>query len=496
VLRHQNNKMLESLKDFKNAKHTIIVSDLHLSDAEPPHPGNPLWKRFKRPKLFIDRSFRRMIDYLLETLPKNHKNEGEMELVLNGDIFDFDSVMVMPEKPPFNISWLEKKRGLLPEEAKSRFKMRVILRDHSVWVEALRIFVEAGNRLIFVIGNHDIEMHWPSVQEEILEALKLSPENRKNVRFCEWYYISNEDTLIEHGNQYDSYCMAPNPAHPLIRKGSKVTVRIPFGNLAGKYMINGMGLFNPHVESSYIKPFKEYIVFFYRYVMRVQPLIVWTWFWSAVTTLVISVTEGLLPPLRDPLTVENRLEEIAAKSNSTPRVTRQLLALHVHPAIFNPYMILKELWLDRMFLLVLIIFICFEIYTFVNLIWVVSIWWFITPFMFLFPLLIFYARSIESDIYKMQKAARKMAPLSAQICQVKRIIQGHTHRELHHMVHGIELLNTGTWSPAYRDVECTEAYGRKCFAWIHPNQENPSGPRVADLFEWKDPGTEVIRPLL
>ena len=272
------------ISDFSSATHTVIISDLHLADAEPPHPRNPLWKRFKRKKYFIDRSFKELLEAIMK------EASGPIELILNGDIFDFDSVMeIPPKKRPFRVTWLEKKTGLNSEELKSRYKMSVILRDHSVWTDALREFVVAGNRVVFLIGNHDMELHWPGVQEDILHTLDLPHDKRGNVRFCEWFYISNKDTLIEHGNQYDAYCVCSNPIHPLIRKGFGVFVRLPFGNLAGRYMVNRMGLINPHVESNYIMGLGQWMVFFFKYMLRVQPLIAWTWFWSSGVTLFVSI---------------------------------------------------------------------------------------------------------------------------------------------------------------------------------------------------------------
>src|SRR3954469_18784503 len=100
--------------DFSRATHTIVVSDIHLADAEPPHPHNPLWKRFKRPAHFVDRTFRKFLEHLQTSIT------GDKELVLNGDIFDFDSVMVLPDDGLFHINWLERARGMNAEEGKSR----------------------------------------------------------------------------------------------------------------------------------------------------------------------------------------------------------------------------------------------------------------------------------------------------------------------------------------------------------------------------------------
>jgi len=70
------------------------------------------------------------------------------------------------------------------------------------------------------------------------------------------------------------------------------------------------------------------------------------------------------------------------------------------------------------------------------------------------------------------------------------VVHGHTHQEKHRIHQSVDIINSGTWSPAYLDIECTKPYGRKCFAWIRP--KDPDGGRIAELVEWKDPGLEVI----
>ena len=50
-------------------------------------------------------------------------------------------------------------------------------------------------------------------------------------------------------------------------------------------------------------------------------------------------------------------------------------------------------------------------------------------------------------------------------------------------------MNTGTWSAAYDDPECTVPVGRKCFVWIRPEAD---APRSAQLFEWLDPDVALL----
>ena len=455
---------------------TVILSDLHLTEAQPEDPKRPLWKRFKRRDLFMD-------DQIAALLAKLRGGVTEpLELVLNGDIFDFDAVCAVPHPAPFALSWLEKRRGLAPEQPKSAFKMQVILSDHPLFVAALRDWVRAGHQVVLIIGNHDLELHWPAVRRVLMDALALPAALAAAVRFCEICYLSGGDTLITHGNQYDRYCVCQDPIHPTIDIGGRPRIRIPFGDVAGKLMLNGMGLFNPYVESSFIKPLREYLVFFYRYIARYQPLILLSWLWTAVATLIVTVREGLEPPLRDPLTVEPRMEAVAARAQTPAHVIRTLQAIDVHSAVFNPYMVARELWLDRALLLLLVAGGSFQIFSTLNVFVSVSAGWALVFFAILLPPLIFYSRSIESDTMKLERGITDRIPLIARVSGVRRVIMGHTHIERHTMVGSVEYLNTGTWSSAYNDLDCTQPFGRKCFALIRP------GPveREARLCEWKE----------
>jgi len=109
--------------------HTFVVSDMHLTEAEPPHPDRPLWMAYKRREFFIDKDFAAFLDYIEE------KADGPIELLLNGDIFDFDSVTALPNENR-HIEWLERARGLGSEEWKSQFKMQRIIEDHHGWISA------------------------------------------------------------------------------------------------------------------------------------------------------------------------------------------------------------------------------------------------------------------------------------------------------------------------------------------------------------------------
>ena len=427
--------------DFSEAKYTAIVSDLHLCEAEPRHPRFPLWKKYKTREFFFDKQFRVFLEYVSKAV-----GEEKIELVLNGDTFDFDSMTYIPPHPIYHVSWLERKRGLEPDQEKSVDKIRIILEDHEEWCKALHWFLEQGHRIVFIIGNHDLELHWKNVQLEILNGLNLTAEERTRVRFVEWFYISNKDTLIEHGNQYDPYCLCDDPVNPFVLDYNRTQVRLPFGDWACRYLVNGMGYFNPHVDSNYVMSVGQYVRYFFKYMVRAQPLIIWTWFWSSVAILWRTIYSNMQRPLSDPLTI---------------------------------LQIMKELWLDRAFLVLIALFILLQLFILIKQIYALSFFWMFIPIFILLPPFMLYARGVDSYVSYYKRPNEQILTTSSLVCNVTRVIYGHTHDVRHELIGGVEHLNSGTWSPAFADVECTIAQDSKTYIWLYPGENR----RMAKVFK-------------
>jgi len=471
-------------QDFTTAKYTAVISDLHLCEAEPIHPKFPLWKKFKTREFFFDEALADFLEKIVE------KAAGQqVELVLNGDIFDFDSVTSIPDQPVFQISRLEKKRGLLPQAERSTYKIKMILQDHHVFIQAIKKFVADGHRVIFIIGNHDIELHFSQVQTEILNALSLDEDSKKRIRFTEWFYISNKDTLIEHGNQYDPYCVCEDPIHPYVRGYNFISLKLPFGNLACRYIMNGMGFFNPHVDSNYIMSLGQYIRFFFKYMIRAQPDLILIWLWGSLVTLKESFVDRLASPIRNPLKIEDRIKEIAMKANAETRVVRELKELFVDPASSRPYLLVRELWLDRAFFIFLSFYIIFQLMVFVRSIFNVSFFWAFVPLFALLPFFLFYSKSIISRVSNYKEPDDHILAMTSAITGVQRVIYGHTHLARHEYRGAVEHLNSGCWSPAFLDLECTKPIDQKTFVWI---AEQSDGLRTAELFKFKNNSWESL----
>ena len=56
---------------FKKAKHSFILSDLHLTIAEPERKKRPLWKKFNRKDYFSDEHVANLIQKATQNIKKD-----------------------------------------------------------------------------------------------------------------------------------------------------------------------------------------------------------------------------------------------------------------------------------------------------------------------------------------------------------------------------------------------------------------------------------------
>jgi len=462
--------------------HTLILSDIHLTEIEDVDPNRPLWMAYKRREFFVDDDVLNLIVYAEE------RADGPLELILNGDIFDFDSVRQLPTTPFAPIDWLAKARGLGSEAWMSEFKIATILKDHFPLFAALASFLDRGNRIIFIAGNHDLELLWPVVQKRIRKALRVTDTN-DHVRFCNWFYISESDTFVSHGHQYDHFCSAKNAIDPLIEIRGQPQIRLPFGDLCHRYLINGMGYFNPNAAGNYIMGLLDYTKFFFKYMARTQPLLLITWFWGSIATLLVTLNHHWRPAMRDPLTVDDKVRDIAKASQASPAMVRQLHALSIPPACSNPFLVLRELWLDRGLLLLLLFFAACQIILVLNYAWPISPLNVLIPIGLMLPLFFLYAYQIRPTVFAEPLINEKRAALIHQITGVHNVVCGHTHEAGVRQIQEICYINGGFWSPNFKTPECKERLGAQTFVWIQPTE---TGGRSAALLEWPEDGVAPL----
>jgi len=280
----------------------FVISDLHLASGR---DKSGVYKGSEN--FFADEAFDRFVAHLLSV-----KKETPALLVINGDAFDFLRVTEYPgkiktrstekkivnflkqrktlkiESPAISainnefslwsdelkkvglsmdaqqlqdsISKRERVYGLETNHYKTIYKLMRIKRGHPLFFLALAKWLAAGNKLMLLKGNHDVEICWDKVQDYIRlmlaesRATTLSTPDLKKilqndifpaVKFIDDSVIINETFYIEHGHRYDKFTMilgsqflSDNPSQ----------VNIPFGSFFNRYFINRVELFYPYLD--------------------------------------------------------------------------------------------------------------------------------------------------------------------------------------------------------------------------------------------------------
>lgn len=160
---------------------TIIISDLHVGGG-PEDPGDD--------HIYQGSELVRF----LACVKKEEEaafGKGGVELFINGDFLEF--AQVDPDAYPLRSAkyWCT--------EDESRRKLKKITDGHKEIFDALREFQRDGNRVTVAAGNHDVDLYWYGVQDDLTKA--AGP-----VQFAlkeEWFYRYGRQLAIGHGHQLD-----------------------------------------------------------------------------------------------------------------------------------------------------------------------------------------------------------------------------------------------------------------------------------------------------
>lgn len=173
-------------------KFKIVISDLHLS-AGYESEGN----------LLEDFSSDQEFAALLDEIAAESEREGvDVELIVNGDAFEMLQVPHVDSFDPLMLYEPEDYHS--SSEADSALKMALVIDGHRPVFDALGRFLQVGpprRCVTFIKGNHDLNIYWKAVQDQIRRALAASG-GRKTLLSFEERLISREGIYVEHGNQY------------------------------------------------------------------------------------------------------------------------------------------------------------------------------------------------------------------------------------------------------------------------------------------------------
>jgi hypothetical protein len=126
-----------------------------------------------------------------------------------------------------------------------------ILAGHPVWVRAVARVLAAGQQVIFLPGNHDVELQWSAVRHQVRESLAaaLPSEGReealRRLHFKSWFHYEPGRIWVEHGSQYDPECSFRYPLRGAQAERHwtppELEHDLPLGNFFQRYLYNAFG---------------------------------------------------------------------------------------------------------------------------------------------------------------------------------------------------------------------------------------------------------------
>jgi hypothetical protein len=336
--------------------------------------------------------------------------------------------------------------------------------------------------VMFLSGNHDLELYFPKVRRTIAESLLARAPNAKpeQLRFRAWFHVTEDKIYLEHGSQYDIHNGVRWPMLPVTR--DRIHLHPVMGKQAFKRTGSRMGYFNPYYEETFYLGLSGYLKHFSEFYMRSPDRhIIRTWAGGALETAL----EIWRARHDDDWSDENA--RLAEAENGAPReAIDKTQALRATPSESEIAMIpmLRELWLDRVGIAGITASVTavaailggkkalgISIGALAGLI---GLYEALTP---------------KPDIRTYDSAPPTVRALW-DIHRVDAICMGHTHRPFADWQDGRLFANSGSWCPAFKDQLCTEpVLPKRPFLWL----TSEGGTLRGGLFWWKDGALEADR---
>lgn len=466
-------------------RHTVVISDIHLSQVE---RSDGAWMRYRQGPYLPDREIAEMLGAVRAELQTGDPGapRGELTVVLNGDIFDFDAPHVIDGETVFHD---------MPRTAEHTVPaLTAILDDHPIFVEALGHVLAEGHQVVVLAGNHDAALTLPEVAALLTarltqaaaqtEALRGDTEGARQqalaskVTLRPWFHRTADGILIEHGNQYDRFCTIESPMTPLDDGQREIPPTV--GTLATRHIAARFGYFNLHDDRSFMLSPWGYLVHWTRHYLfsRRSPLLIW-----AIGTLRILTAlrrhrrdSQSSPPNRR--RARDSLPAYAAQTGASLRAVVRHARLFARPLANSPRRVLRELWVDRVAVvsLALLLGILAKL-----LLPGIAAWaWIFAPI-----LVVAYARlapreKINEAWLRVDDIARRIASIHGAVA----VVLGHTHRAFGRWEGDLFLGNSGSWAalPPSDQADVTE----RRLIWLQSDPAHPEAGLFGGLYAWKD----------
>ena len=317
-------------------KNILVISDLHLGEDLRPTTASVSYLRR------LARLERELVSFVTH-YTQNRLGGRPWRLVVNGDMVDFMSILILPVAPSTEE---ERLFGLGSGESQSLTKRDQVMARHPEGFRALAGFVAAGNEMVVVVGNHDVEFHYEVVQRRLVEAMVLLGAVAERIRFCPWFYYEAEVVYVEHGHQYDEYCSFDYQLHPVEARGG---LTLSMAHAGVRYFTNRVPTMDPHCAEGW--GFVDYIRWLRAQGARGAARLLL--FYAGLVRKLIEIWASLTDRSADAIRAEThrtRLHALAASYRIAVEQVEALDGLNRLPVLRSFHKLLITMFLDRLLL--------------------------------------------------------------------------------------------------------------------------------------------------
>ena len=209
----------------------LVVSDLHLGCGPFFEGGrkNP-FEEFNYDEKFVE---------FIEYYSRGQFEDYDVELILNGDIFNF-----------LQVDYRSHYLTVITEDITLE-KMKYIIKGHKIFFEALKKFShKEGNVITFIVGNHDQGMLWSKVRDYLDEILETTVRYKNIVYFFDGFHI-------EHGHMHEAANRVDPKKFFLKKNLPEPILNLPLGSHFFIDFVLKVKEKHPHVDK--IRPFSRLV---------------------------------------------------------------------------------------------------------------------------------------------------------------------------------------------------------------------------------------------
>jgi UDP-2,3-diacylglucosamine pyrophosphatase LpxH len=228
-------------------KRVVVISDLHLGGSQSAMMSRP----------------GRLVSFL-NGLPGQLRADERLELVIAGDFVDFLCV------EPWS-RWTPE-----PSAARTKLDQTMNHPQFSPIFDSLRALVASGCDVTILLGNHDLELALPAVQDAFWKRLGTGPHRVLFLTDGRAYRVGG--LLIEHGNRYDGAnandwdCLRTIASAQSRGEDPPVSLRVSAGSEIVENVVNPLKGDYPFLDL--IQPQNELVAML---LLAFEPSLIWDW---------------------------------------------------------------------------------------------------------------------------------------------------------------------------------------------------------------------------